>query len=254
MLFDWPQSAELPAAGIAPLAADRHSEPNSNEIKALTTALLNFTPIDRQEDAALDTSLDAVLVEPRQRYVGHAAVTGFQDSIRPAHPKILQTTNITQHEPNTILTSKAQQHQHKALPLVAKHNNMHHPSVMPQQPLLQVGRKRDNCSERRPSRAIAIPRPTNSNGTMKDDDRRDMESAMLEYDYATWRLYNRLILHRQRRRTRLHHTVHDELLRSTSAEDQDENVDRSNTNHKSKPSTTTTPMHEEYGGVFDLEL
>jgi hypothetical protein len=106
-------------------------------------------------------------------------------------------------------------------------------------------------SRRVRSRAIAIKRP--STNEQLDEIRQSTVAA--EYDWATWRMYNRIIDHRQRYPLNYHPND------SMSREDQSST---SAAGHGTKESTfpqefenlpvSSEPTYPEYGEVFELDL
>jgi hypothetical protein len=59
---------------------------------------------------------------------------------------------------------------------------------------LGIRESRSPSSERPRSRAISIKRTTNANVNVEDD----LEEIRGDYDWATWRMYNRIIDHREK--------------------------------------------------------
>lgn len=111
------------------------------------------------------------------------------------------------------------------------------------------------------SRAIAIQSPRDSNSKSQEqllEESRQSEAAA-EYDWATWRMYNRIILYRQKHPVKYQHDTEEE--ENESVDSGDVNGVRSTCNENLRPaasilntSKSSKDLHEDYGEVFELDL
>lgn len=267
-IFDWQTGPGLRTLPNSDNNLSGSKQSKEDEVMALTTALLNFVPVESVCDENEHSSFEKISSVQAEAGRRHSKV--YRVTPKPAKPadastdsqdssptEILRDDNrgLSQQEPEHTGSQLNWQpskvmmqahHQEKsstnsAMKCSQSHNteNSGHSRV----PLLPT----------RP-RSQPIPIPRRSRDSKFHDEIREMELIMNEYDLATWRLYNRITDYRQRRGI----VVFDSHRPPSTHENSDlsQSTASGQATNGQEPSLPLMeiPLNEEYGAIFQMDL